>query len=72
VTLSPITLEGTMFIVTVGEGLTPPELARYTELVPAMITNDAYTDPVVFCHQVRVARELAVWITGNEAIRDQA
>jgi hypothetical protein len=60
-TVSPTTAEGTQFIIKAGEGLTHDQLVKYTDLVPAMVTNDAYKFPAVLMHEVSVARELAVW-----------
>ena len=53
-------------------GLTTEQLDKYTELLPAMLTAEAFTDPVVFDHQVSVARELAVWMTSDEFNRLKA
>jgi hypothetical protein len=47
-------------------GLTDTQPAKYTELLPAMFTTEAYTDPVVFKYQVTVTVELAVWMTSAE------
>jgi hypothetical protein len=68
-TLSPTTPEGTRFILETGEGLTHDQFVKYCDLVPAMVTNDAYQFPAVFCHEVSVARELALWMTSDEFYR---
>ena len=65
-TLSPATPDGTRFILETGEWLAHYQFVKYCDLVPAMVTKDAYRFPAVFCHEVSVARELALWMTSDE------
>jgi hypothetical protein len=71
-TVSQPNLEQVRAMTVASLGLTDTQLAKYTELLPEMLTTEAYTDPVVFAYQVTVASELAVWMTSPEFYRLRA
>jgi hypothetical protein len=64
--VSRLTPEQTLLMVAGTLGLTDHQTVKYAELVPALLTADAYADPDVFEYQMDVARELAIWMTSDE------
>lgn len=65
--VSRITPAQTLLLIGGTLGLTDHQAVKYAELVPALLTSEAFSDPDVFEYQIEVARELAVWITSNES-----
>ena len=66
--VSRLTPEQTLMMVAGSLGLTDHQAVKYAELVPALLTAEAFADPDMFEYQIDVARELAVWITMNESV----
>ncbi len=64
--VSRITPAQTLLLIGGTLGLTDYQAVKYAELVPALLTAEAFADPDVFEYQIDVARELAVWVTTNE------
>jgi hypothetical protein len=66
--VSRITSAQTLLLIGGTLGLTDHQAVKYAELVPALLTAEAFADPDVFEYQIDVARELAVWVATNESV----
>ena len=64
--VSRLTPAQTLLLIGGTFGLTDHQAVKYAELVPALLTAEAFADPDMFEYQIDVARELAIWMTSDE------